>query len=156
MPEFSCPICSSSKVVPVLYGEPQAQPANDERIGGCVLAIDSPRWCCRVCGELWGRVGDYDFENLGTRLELAIETTMWSRAADHQWEALEVVRTLLAAPGVVFMDEDAEESRREVLAALGSEVTREATDALTDQQRDSLAEHLLHLLRYAERKASNG
>lgn len=159
-----CPSCDANRVVPVLYGEPSVQPANDERIGGCVLAVDSPRWCCRACGHLWGLLevhdfgtgvlAKYDFDNLATRLELAIESAMWSRVAHHQFEALEIARSLLER--VRFADELAEGSRLAVTAILGTGATEAGVDALTETERETLAQELLHLLRYAERKAANG
>lgn len=151
-----CPNCDSSSVVSIIYGEPQQEPASREAVGGCIVSPDSSRWACTKCRHRWGVASDYDFENLATQLELAIETTMWSRVAHHQWEALDVVRALLTAPGLSFIDDTAEAARCTVVAALGSSITEASLDALNEPQRDSLAEQLLHLLRFAERKAANG
>jgi hypothetical protein len=53
-----CPECNSQEVVPILYGMPTAQAAEEEEkgklfIGGCCIYEDSPKWHCKACGNEW-------------------------------------------------------------------------------------------------------
>lgn len=160
---LTCPCCDADRVVPVLYGEPSVQPANDEQIGGCVVAVDSPRWHCRACGHLWGKLGSYDFENLAELLATAVAGAMWSMRSEYQSEGLADLLGELEQLGA-FIDDDAEAARRNVLTAralwswrrvLGGDF-RQAAREMVPRARDGLASHLVYLLRYAERKAANG
>jgi hypothetical protein len=142
-------------VVSIIYGEPSRAPTEHEAIGGCIISPDSSRWACTKCRHRWGVASRYDFGNLADLLEKAIETTMWSRNAARQFEALGLACDELAAPGFMLLDDEAEASRLTLVALLKG--AGEATvKALSDEQRDELAESLLHLLRFAERKAANG
>ena len=51
-----CPNCGSSRIAPILYGEPGLGElgadieAGRVVLGGCLLGEDSPRYHCLACG----------------------------------------------------------------------------------------------------------
>jgi hypothetical protein len=139
-------------VVAITYGEPPALPTAGERIGGCVRAVDSPRWCCRACEHRWGTLGRHDFENLAELLSTATAGAMWAVRPEHQH--LGIADAVGELEQLWFIDDDAEQARAGVAAAFGGGAA--AVCNLLPNARDNLAEQLLQLLRYAERKASNG
>jgi transposase-like protein len=53
-----CPSCGSSKVVPIVYGLPdadlgEASEKGEVELGGCVITVDDPKWRCKTCGHGW-------------------------------------------------------------------------------------------------------
>ena len=58
-----CPACGSSKVVPIVFGEPtmeteEAAQRGEVVLGGCLVMGDGsePKWACRGCGKAFGCV----------------------------------------------------------------------------------------------------
>lgn len=149
-------MCGSSSVVSIIYGEPQREPGDAEAVGGCIIAPDSSRWACTKCRHRWGVASRFDFGNLADLLEKAIGTTIWSRNAAQQAEALDLARDELAQPGFMLLDDAAEAARCAIVNTLAEGATVARLEALTEEKRGRLAEALLHLLRFAERKAANG
>ncbi len=54
----ACPACGSTRVLPVLYGYPNAlmrtaAAAGKVLLGGCAVDLDVPNWGCRLCGHTW-------------------------------------------------------------------------------------------------------
>lgn len=54
-----CTACRSSRIAPILYGEPAMDPEMERQIkegllviGGCCIGGDDPAWQCRTCGAL--------------------------------------------------------------------------------------------------------
>ncbi len=151
---ITCPDCGSSSVVAITYGEPTAAPANDERVGGCVVAVDSPRWGCRNCDHRWGSIDGYDFANLADLLGSAVVGAMWSVRSEYQGEG--IADALGELEQLAFIDDDAEQARLAVIAALGSDAPAGPPRELQPSVRDKLAAEFVDLLRYAERKAADG
>lgn len=59
----TCPKCGSKTIVPIMYGLPTEEAAEEaERgkiaLGGCCISEDSPQWHCRDCEHEWGRLRD--------------------------------------------------------------------------------------------------
>ncbi len=58
-----CPKCGSPDVIPIMYGLPSEEAAEEARqgkiaLGGCCISDDSPRWHCRDCEPEWGTIDD--------------------------------------------------------------------------------------------------
>ena len=56
--EPACPQCGSAEVVPIIYGFPGPELAEESErgkveLGGCVVSDDDPRWCCKRCDHRW-------------------------------------------------------------------------------------------------------
>ncbi len=54
----ACPRCHSDEVVPIVYGMPSADLAEDARagrvaLGGSLMGPEAPDWRCVVCGCEW-------------------------------------------------------------------------------------------------------
>lgn len=48
----SCPRCRSSNVIPILYGMPTSEAAEEKdkglvKLGGCVVSDHDPQWHCK-------------------------------------------------------------------------------------------------------------
>ena len=72
----TCPHCGAAALIPILYGEPTAEAAEEaERgelaIGGCLIALDdqgeptNPARRCTACGKDSGRITREDVEGEG-------------------------------------------------------------------------------------------
>lgn len=51
-----CPDCREKRVVPIAYGFPDSDVADEVRrgevvLGGCLIEPENPRWLCRSCGH---------------------------------------------------------------------------------------------------------
>ncbi len=54
----TCPRCHSDEVVPIVYGLPGPELAEESRagrvaLGGCVIFPEAPDWRCVACGHDW-------------------------------------------------------------------------------------------------------
>ena len=54
----TCPRCGSEQTVPLIYGMPTDEAAEEARrgevaLGGCVVFPDAPDHTCRNCGYEW-------------------------------------------------------------------------------------------------------
>jgi len=54
----NCPQCGADVVKSIVYGlsmeeDPTPVEERDYVLGGCVLRMDSPSWCCGACGHKW-------------------------------------------------------------------------------------------------------
>jgi len=50
----ACPKCRSSNIIPILYGIPTSEAAEERdkkllKLGGCVVSDDDPQWHCKDC-----------------------------------------------------------------------------------------------------------
>ena len=55
MKKTTCPTCSETDLVPIVYGYPapelfEAAERGEVELGGCVIYGDDPKWSCRKCG----------------------------------------------------------------------------------------------------------
>lgn len=50
-----CPKCKSANVKNIVYGEPMAEPKDDEVLGGCI--VEKEEWHCGDCRWEWGHGG---------------------------------------------------------------------------------------------------
>lgn len=53
-----CPNCKSTKVIPIVYGEPPPDIEEKSRqgkliMGGCIIHESNPNWYCKSCGKAW-------------------------------------------------------------------------------------------------------
>ena len=53
-----CPSCQSGQVVPIVYGLPGVELAEQAEegliaLGGCCVDDDNPRWKCKACEHEW-------------------------------------------------------------------------------------------------------
>ncbi len=53
---MQCPKCHSSNVIPILYGIPTSEAAEERdrgliKLGGCDVSDDDPQWHCKDCGH---------------------------------------------------------------------------------------------------------
>ena len=54
-----CPSCGTSQVLPIVYGLPGPELAEEARLGkvvlgGCVITGEDPEWRCAKCGREFG------------------------------------------------------------------------------------------------------
>ncbi len=54
-----CPVCNSSRVVPIVYEMPSRENIRLVKegkivLGDCVISPDSPEWHCLGCENEWG------------------------------------------------------------------------------------------------------
>ncbi len=57
----TCPKCSSSSVVEIIYGKPDHElmelaERGEVILGGCEVARDNPDFACKSCGHRWLRL----------------------------------------------------------------------------------------------------
>ncbi len=53
-----CPECGTDQVVPMVFGLPGPELAEEAQrgeveLGGCSITGDDPEWACRECGHRW-------------------------------------------------------------------------------------------------------
>jgi hypothetical protein len=53
-----CPSCNSEHVIPIVYGYPGADLAEQAEkglveLGGCCVDDNNPNWKCKVCAKEW-------------------------------------------------------------------------------------------------------
>lgn len=56
-----CPVCGSTRVVPIAYGYPGSELTRDAEkglmvLGGCCVSETNPTRTCRDCGHRWGHL----------------------------------------------------------------------------------------------------
>jgi len=60
IPITACPRCQGSHRIPVVYGYPDEELAEESRLGrvalaGCIVPVDAAQWFCPDCQHTWGR-----------------------------------------------------------------------------------------------------
>ena len=53
-----CPSCKSEHVIPIVYGLPGLELAEEAEkghveLGGCCVDANNPNWKCKACGKTW-------------------------------------------------------------------------------------------------------
>ena len=75
-----CPKCGSKSVIEILYGFPTEEQQEAARrgaiaLGGCMLELGSPKFCCKYCEHSWPQnQGDEDSET-GKSVPIALSKT---------------------------------------------------------------------------------
>jgi hypothetical protein len=53
-----CPACGAKRAMPILWGMPSEEPAEDVTIGGCCTSGNPEQWECRECQQRWSEDAD--------------------------------------------------------------------------------------------------